>query len=69
MTVYQSLLHQSLKVLLLQLQQTPVSKDKSPPAVVDLTKCAQVEYEIRDGEYGVSFHQTETNEAGWTPVV
>ena len=30
-----------------------MSKDKSPSTVVDLTKCAQVEYEIRGGEYGV----------------
>ena len=52
-----------------QLQQTPVSKEKSPPAVVDLTKCAQVEYEVRDGEHGVLFRQTESSEAGWTPVV
>ena len=52
-----------------QLQQTPVSKEKSPPAVVDLTKCAQVEYEVRDGEHGVLFRQAESSEAGWTPVV
>lgn len=50
-------------------QQTLVFKEKSSPAAVDLTKCAQVQYEVRDGIHGVSFHQTESNEAGWTPVV
>jgi hypothetical protein len=38
-------------------------------ACVHLTKCAQIEYEVRNGEHGVSFHQTESSEAGWTPVV
>ena len=45
-----------------------MSKEKSPTAVV-LTKCAYVEYEVRDGDHGVSFCQTELSEAGWTPVV
>ena len=37
-----------------QLQQTSVSKEKPPPAVVDLIKCALVEYEVRDGEHAWS---------------
>ena len=50
---------------------TKQKKNKTPQstAVVDLTKCALVEYEVRDGEHGVSFRQTESSEAGWTPVV
>ena len=67
-----------------QLQQSPVlTKDKPSPAqlqqpsvtnkksslVVDLTKCVQVQYEVRDGVHGVSFCQTESSEASWIPVV
>ena len=62
-------LQSSTAITFAQLQHTSVSKEKSPPAVVDLSKCAHVEYEVRDGEHGVSFRQTESSEAGWTPVV
>ena len=51
-----------------QLQQPSVTNEKSSP-VVDLTKCVQIQCEVRDGVHGVSFCQTELSEASWTPVV
>lgn len=50
--------------------QSPASSDESGAMSngVDLTTCSNVDFEIRDGCPGVSYHDPE-NVAGWTPVV
>ena len=50
--------------------QSPASTDESGATSdgVDLTTCSNMDFEIRDGCPGVSYHDPE-NVAGWTPVV
>ena len=50
--------------------QSPASSDESGAMSngVDLTTCSNVDFEIRDGCPGVSYHDPD-NVAGWTPVV
>ena len=36
---------------------------------VDLKTCSDVQYEVRDGVHGVSYHFSSDEGTGWTPVV
>ena len=42
---------------------------KPSPTAVDLSKCERIQYEVRNGIHGVSYHQDKSSEASWTPVI
>ena len=49
----------------------PSSHPGSPShkTILNLETCSEVQYESRDGVHGVSYHDAEEGEQGWTPVV
>ena len=45
------------------------SGSPSHETILNLETCTEVQYESRDGIHGVSYHDAEEGEQGWTPVI
>ena len=55
--------------VLFLLQSTYEASLTRDSSCVDLKTCSDVQYEVRDGVHGVSYHFSSDEGTGWTPVV